>query len=197
LVSFYQMTRAPNYAMHEADAASRLRYVSDVRRRTRLAATAVPRWMLPVLGALLIARGLLLRFDHHLKLSSLGVSSVALLAALLVLRVVAWRYLSHRRQLRDGVVQSARHRHAPAVAAVLVALLVPTGDAYVLALAAALALSAWIVGPSPIAAATLLLGIATGAMLVQGAPTWTVLIVFGAGLIGLAAARILTPGGDR
>lgn len=177
--------------MNEADAAARLRYVSEVRQRTRRAATVIPAWALPSLGALLVARGLLMRYDNRLQLPSTG-----LLVTLLIARTVVRRYLSHRRQRRGGVVQAARYQQAPVIAAIVVGFLAPI-DAGLLALAAALALSAWITGQLPIAAATVGLGIATSALVMQGAPEWTALVVFGAGLIALGAPRALTGGEDR
>jgi hypothetical protein len=177
--------------MNEADAAARLRYVSEVRQRTRRAATVIPSWVLPSLGALLVARGLLMRYEPGLRLPSTGV-----FVGLLVARTVLWRYLSHRRQRRGGVVQATRYQQAPMIGAIVVGLLAPI-DAGLLALAAALALSAWITGQIQIAAATVGLGIATSALILQGTSAWSALVMFGAGLMALGVARALTRGEDR
>ena len=182
------MAPSRRYAMNKADASARLRYVSQVRTRTQRAAPVIPAWALPSLGALLIAGGLLVRYDH------LQLPPTALLVAVLATGGLARRYISHRRQVRGGII---RNEHASTVAAILVGLLVPIVDVYLLAVAAAMATSAWISGQLPIAAATAVLGIVTGVLLAEGTPKWTALVVFGAGLIATSAARAIMRGDAR
>jgi hypothetical protein len=171
-------------ALRDSDAAAHLRYVAEVRSLTRRGAV-MPSSAHLALGALVLIRGLLMRYLPHLT-----ALPTAWLVMLLALRPVSMSL--EPGSLLGGVHQKFWDRAAPpllATACALVAVAIGA-DALISAVAGALCVSAWRAGLAAIATSTAALGVFSDALAMSGAPPGTALIALGTGLTLLGMARL-------
>lgn len=176
--------------MSAADAESRLRYVEDVRTRTRHAAV-IPVLLLGMFGALIIAKGVLMRYWPHVAgipaAWFLGASAAALAAA---------RWLEHRQRMHGGVLPAPRGRPASLVMTIAAELVAHGIGANVLiaGVAVPLSLGTWRTGMRAIAVAIAVIGVISDALVLQGARQWAAVVIFGIGLVAVGLVGRRTSG---
>ena len=162
------------------DAAARLRYVRGVRERARRAALA-PSLALVVLGAVLLAHGLLRTLWPHTALVS-----IIFLATVFAIRPVV-RWLIARSEERRGLQSSVRLRVLCGVAGILgVAIAIVIGaNPLISAIAAAAAAAAYLSGLPALSASAIAGGILGDMMIARGIPLSAGELTIGAGLVSL------------
>lgn len=164
------------------DAAARLDYVRGVRETVRRT-TLAPSVALVLLGAVLIAHGLLATMWPHT-----AAVSIILLGSLLVARPLA-RWLITRAEERRGLQGSIGLRlrcGGAGVLAVAVAILLGA-NALISATAAAAAAAAYLAGLPALSASAIAAGLIGDMMVVDGLQLSVAELVIGTGLISLGA----------
>ena len=168
--------------MRAADAEKRLRYVQDVRRRTRHAGV-IPVLVVGILGlgALIIAMGLLMLYWPHVA----GIPAAWFLGASAAV-LVAERWQAHRQRMYSGVLPA---RARPAVLAIMIAaefVAHAIGTNIIIAGAGVgLSLAAWRAGMRTLAVAIAAVGMISEALVLQGTRQWAALLIFGTGLVAV------------
>jgi hypothetical protein len=172
--------------MASSAAASRLRYVDAVQRRTRRKAL-MPSFLLFVLGVVVISHGVLQTLWPHT-----AAVAAAWIAAVIVVRP-ALRWLRTRIAERRGLHGSIRLRIACSIAALLaVGLAIAFGaNMFVSAIAAACGVAAYLAGMPAIAMSAIAVGIVGDLMIGRGVAPSTAELVVGAGLVAAGAACLL------
>jgi len=169
--------------MNAADAEARLRYVQDVRRRTRQAGTT-PVLLVAILGALIIVRGILLLYWPRVA----GISAAWFLGVC-VIGLAAAVWLGHRQRTQGGVLPAPAGRWIAVLTIAAEVIAHAIGANVIIAgMAVPLSFAAWRVGMQPIAGAISAIGIISEALVLQGTQQWAALVIFGAGLVAVAIA---------
>lgn len=175
-------------SMSAAEAETRLRYVQDVRSRTRHTAV-IPVLAVGLLGALIIVRGLLMRYWPHVA----GIQAAWLLGTSAVV-LVADRWQGRRQRMDTGVLLA---RGGPALLAiVIVGELVAHGigtNVLIAGAAVPLAIAAWRTGVRMIAVRIAVIGAIGEVLVLQGMPQWAAVVIFGTGLVAVGLVWPRTP----
>lgn len=168
-------------ALSATDAEARLRYVQDVRRRTRHT-TLPPVLMIGILGALVMVRGMLLLYWPHVA----GLSAAWFIGVSLGGTVIAL-WLEDRQRMQTGVQPLTGGRPAIVVVAFAVVFIAHAIGANVViaAIGVPLALAEWRSGTRTAAAAIVVIGLISEALVLQGTRQWAALVIFGAGLVAV------------
>jgi hypothetical protein len=176
----------PDHDLSPGAAASRLRYVEGVRRRTRRAAL-VPSAALLVAGAIVLAHGLLATVWSHAALVS-----IVWVAALFAVRPVL-RWLRTRIAERRGLDGSMRLRLACAAAAlVAVGVAIAFGaNPLFSAIAAATAVAAYLGGLTSIAIAAVVIGVMGDIVVARGMQPSVAQLVVGLGIVAAGVVSLL------
>jgi hypothetical protein len=164
------------------DAVARLDYVRGVRERVRRTALA-PSLALVVLGAVLLAHGVLRAMWPHT-----AVVSIIFLGSVLAARPLV-RWLIARSEQRRGLLGSIRLRlicGAAGILGVAIAILLG-GNALISAAAAAAAAAAYLAGLPALSAGVIAAGLIGDMMVTHGLSLSVGELVIGAGLICLGA----------
>ncbi len=176
--------------MSAADAETRLRYVQDVRARTRGAAVT-PLVLVGMLGALIIVRGLLLLYWPHVA----GLSGAWFLSVT-VAGIGAALWLEQRQRVHSGVMPVHGSRAVMLVATFAAEFLANAiGTNVIIAgITVPLAFSEWRTRTRTTAVAIAVIGLICDALVLGGTRQWTALVIFGTGLIAVGVIARQTRG---
>lgn len=165
------------------DAATRLRYLSEVQQRTRRAALS-PAFGLLFVGAIAVTHGLAVTLWPHSR-----VEWLVWLGALVAVRPLM-RWLRRRLEQRRGIEGQWRARVACAAAAVgFLVLAFGTGaNPLISALTAATALMAYLASMPLVSLAAIGVGLIGDFAIRQGLPVGTAQVLVGAALIAIGIA---------
>jgi hypothetical protein len=181
------LTAVGSLAEHDSqsarDAATRLRYATSVRNRARRA-TLAPSLALVVLGAVLLAHGLLKTLWPHAV-----IGSVVLLVGLVAIRPVL-RWLVARAEQRRGLQGSTRLRLACGAAGVLgVGVAIALGASPLISgIAAAAAVAAYLAGLPILSSCAIAGGLIAEALVTHGIAPSTGELIIGLCFVALGAA---------
>lgn len=172
-----------DHGLSPTAAAARLRYVSDVRQRTRRQ-LLTPSVALLVLGVLLLTRGVLVeRWPRDTAVS------IASFAGIMAIRQggLLWQ---RRHELARGLARSSRLRLTCTTLGLLTALTATVvGTSPVIGgIAAATAAAAYLAGMPFLTVIVLLAGAAGDALVLAGVSTSIALVIFGAVMLTLGFA---------